>query len=127
MGIDEVPKFGITGQLFVFGSGQLGPEGEILQRVFVKNPVDDQAGVFLLKIDAVVTGAVAVEGPIRTFYDAETVGMTGEKIGGEDIKFAQHLDLQGGGKLADLRRASGGEDDLESRHAWKLKFKFKSK
>jgi len=90
----------------------------------MQNAVDDEAGGFLLEVDAIVTCPVAVEGPVRAFYRAESVGVAGEKVGGENIEFPKHLDLQGGGELADLRGAGGGENDLEGRHARKFKFKF---
>jgi len=108
-------------------SRQLGAESKILEGIFVKHPMDDQAGVFLFKVDAVIARPVAIEGAIGAAHRAKSVGMTGEKIGSQHVKLAQHLDLQGGGELADLRRAGGGEDDLKGRHARKLKFKFSFK
>jgi len=39
-----------------------------------------------------------------------------EKVGGEDIEFAEDLDLKRGRELSDFGRTCGGEDDLESGH-----------
>ena len=53
--------------------------------------------------------------------------MTGQEVRCQDIKLAQDLNLEGGGKLADFRRAGWGENNLKGRHGGKFKFKFKFK
>ena len=89
--------------------------------------MDDEAGGFLLEVDAVVPSPVAVEGAVGAPHRAETVGVAGEEIGGEDVEFPQDLDLERGGQLADFRGAGRGENDLEGRHGRKFKFKLKFK
>ncbi|MFM8792952.1 MAG: hypothetical protein ACKOFX_10890 [Solirubrobacterales bacterium] len=126
-GVDQLPEAGISGKLLILGARQLGTEGKILEGVFVENPVDHQAGGFLFEVNPVIAGPVPVEGAIRTLHDAEAIGMAGEKVGGQDVEFAENLHLQGGGKLADLRGAGGAEDDLEGRHGKKFKFKLRFK
>ena len=126
-GVNELPEAGISGKFLVFGARQLGAEGKILEGVFVEHPVNHQAGGFLFKVNPVIPGPIPVEGAIRALHFAEAIGMTGKKVRGQDVEFAEDLHLQGGGELADLRGASRAEDDLESRHAEKFKFKFKFK
>ena len=126
-GVNEVPKARIPGKFLILGARQLGTEGKILEGVFVQNPVNDQAGAFLFEVNPVIPGPVPVKGAIGAFHRPEAIGMPGEKVGGQDVEFAQDLHLQGGGKLADLRRAGRAEDDLEGRHAEKFKFKFRFK
>jgi len=126
-GVDQFPEAGITGKRFILGARQLGTEGKILEGVFVEDPVNHQAGGFLFKVNPVIPGPISVEGAIRALHLAEAIGMTGKKVRGQDVEFAEDLHLQGGGELADLRGAGRAEDDLESRHAEKFKFKFKFK
>ena len=78
--------------------------------------MDDKAGLGFFEIDAVFPRAIAVEGAVGPADDAETVGMFFEKVGGEDVEFAEDLDLKRGGELGDFGRTGGGEDDLKSGH-----------
>ena len=78
--------------------------------------MDDKTGLGFFEIDAVFTRAIAVEGAVGPADDAETVGMFFEKVGGEDVEFAEYLDLKRGGELGDFGRTGGGEDDLKSGH-----------
>jgi len=78
--------------------------------------MDDKAGLGFFEIDAVFPSAIAVEGAVRPADDAEAVGMFFEKVGGEDVEFAEDLDLKRGRELSDFGRTCGGEDDLESGH-----------
>jgi hypothetical protein len=126
-GVNELPKAGIFGKFLIFGSRQLGAKGKILEGVFVEHPVNHQAGGFLFKVNPVIPGPIPVEGAIRALHLAEAIGMTGKKVRGQDVEFAENLHLQGGRKLANLRGAGRAENDLESRHAEKFKFKFKFK
>ena len=91
-------------------------EGEILQGIFVEDAVDDEAGFGFFEVNPVFARAVAVEGAVGAANDPEAVGMFFEKIGGEDVEFAEDLDLKRGGELGDFGRTGGGEDDLESGH-----------
>ena len=127
MGIDQFPELGVFGQRLVFRTGKLRAKGEVFQGIFVENAVDDEAGLLLLKIDAVVARAVTVEGTVGPANRAEAIGMTGQEVRGQDIELAQNLDLERGGELTDLRGAGRGENDLKSRHAIQLKFKLKFK
>jgi len=95
-GIDQIPKLWVLREKFVFGEGQLGAEGEILEGVFVEDAMDDKAGLGFFEIDAVFPGAIAVEGAVGPADDTETVGMFFEKVGGEDVEFAEDLDLERG-------------------------------
>ena len=126
-GVDELPEARVAGQFLVLGAGELGAKGKILEGVFVKDAVDDEPPAFLFKVDAVIPGAVAVEGAVGAFDRAEPVGMAAEEIGSEHVEFPQNLHLKGGGKLADFRGACRREDDLKGRHGQKFKFKLKSK
>lgn len=126
-GVNQLPEAGISGKFLILGTGQLRTEGKILKGVLVKDPVNDQAGAFLFEVNPIIPGPISVEGAIRAFHRAEAIRMTGEKVGGQDVEFAENLHLQGGRKLADLRGAGRTEDDLESRHAEKFKFKLKFK
>ena len=126
-GVDQFPEAGIFRKRFILGARQLGTEGKILEGVFVEDPVNHQAGGFLFEVDPVVPGPVSVEGAIRAFHRAEAIGMTGKKVGGQNVELAEDLHLQGGGKLADLGGAGRAEDDLEGRHAEKFKFKLRFK
>ena len=114
--IDQIPKLWVLREKFIFGKGQLGAKGEILEGVFVEDAVDDKAGLGFFEIDAVFPSAIAVEGAIRATDNAKTVGMFFEKVGGEDVEFAEDLDLKRGRELGDFGRTGGGEDDLESGH-----------
>ena len=78
--------------------------------------MDDKTGLGFFEIDAVFTRAIAVEGAVGPADDAETVRMFFEKVGGEDVEFAEDLDLKRGGELGDFGRTGGGEDDLKSGH-----------
>ena len=78
--------------------------------------MDDKTGLGFFEIDAVFTRAIAVEGAVGPADDAETVGMFFEKVGGEDVEFAEYLDLKRGGELGDFGRTGRGEDDLEGGH-----------
>ena len=78
--------------------------------------MDDEAGLGFFEIDAVFPSAIAVEGAVGPADDAETVGMFFEKVGGEDVEFAEDLDLKRGRELGDFGRTGGGEDDLKSGH-----------
>lgn len=114
--IDQIPKLWVLREKFIFGKGQLGAEGEILEGVFVEDAVNDKPGLGFLEIDAVFAGAITVEGAVGPADDAKTVGMFFEKVGGEDVEFAEDLDLKRGRELGDFGRTCGGEDDLESGH-----------
>ena len=78
--------------------------------------MDDKTGLGFFEIDAVFTRAIAVEGAVGPADDAETVGMFFEKVGGEDVEFAEDLDLKRGRELGDFGGTGGGEDDLEGGH-----------
>jgi len=78
--------------------------------------VNDKAGLGFFEIDAVFPSAIAVEGAVGPADDAETIGMFFEKVGGEDVEFAEDFDLKRGRKLGDFGGAGGGEDDLEGGH-----------
>ena len=78
--------------------------------------MDDKARLGFFEIDAVFPSAIAVEGAVGPADDAETVGMFFEKVGGEDVEFAEDLDLKRGRELGDFGRTGGGEDDLKSGH-----------
>ena len=78
--------------------------------------MDDEAGLGFFEIDAVFPSAIAVEGAVGPADDAETVGMFFEKVGGEDVEFAEDLDLKRGRELGDFGGTGGGEDDLEGGH-----------
>ncbi len=78
--------------------------------------MDDKAGLGFFEIDAVFPSAIAVEDAVGPADDTETVGMFFEKIGGEDVEFAEDLDLKRCRELGDFGRTGGGEDDLKSGH-----------
>ena len=78
--------------------------------------MDDKTRLGFFEIDAVFPRAIAVEGAVGPADDTETVGMFFEKVGGEDVEFAEDLDLKRGGELGDFGRTGGGEDDLKSGH-----------
>ena len=78
--------------------------------------MNDKARLGFFEIDAVFPRAIAVEGAVGPADDAETVGMFFEKVGGEDVEFAEDLDLKRGRELGDFGGTGGGEDDLESGH-----------
>ena len=78
--------------------------------------MDDKAGLGFFEIDAVFPSAIAVEGAVGPADDAETVGMFFEKVGGEDVEFAEDLNLKRGRELGDFGGTGGGEDDLKGGH-----------
>ena len=82
----------------------------------MENAVDDQARFGFLEIDAVFPSAIAVEGAVGPADYAETIGMFFEKVGGEDVEFAEDLDLKRGRELGDFGRTGGGEDNLKGGH-----------
>ena len=82
----------------------------------MENAVDDEAGLGFFEVNAVFARAVAVEGAVGAANDPEAVGMFFEKIGSEDIEFAEDLHLEGGRELSDFSGASGSEDNLKGGH-----------
>ena len=62
--------------------GELGAKGEVLQGVFVKNAVDDQALLGFFKIDSVFVRPVPVQGAVGPSNDAKAIRMFFEEIGG---------------------------------------------
>lgn len=50
--------------------------------------MNGEAGARFFEIDAILAGAVAVEGTIGATNDAKAIGMFFKKIGGEDVKLA---------------------------------------
>ena len=115
--VDQLPELRVSGQLLVFRKGKLGAKSKILKGIFVEDAVDNQAGGLLFKIDALFAGSVSVKGAVRPFDGSESVGVAGQEVGSQDVKFPQDLDLKGGGQLADLRGTRRGEDNLKGRHA----------
>ena len=82
----------------------------------MENAVDDEAGLGFFEVNPVFARAVAVEGAVGAANDPEAVGMFFEKIGGEDVEFAEDLHLEGGRELSDFSGASGSEDNLKGGH-----------
>ena len=78
--------------------------------------MDDKTRLGFFEIDAVFPSAIAVEGAVGPADDAETVGMFFEKVGGEDVEFAEDFDLKRGREPGDFGRTGGGEDDLKGGH-----------
>jgi len=83
----------------------------------MEDTMDDETGGLLLKVDAIFPGPVTVKGPVGAADSPEAVGVAGQKVGGQDVKFPKDLDLERGGKLADFRGTRRGKDDLKGRHA----------
>jgi len=78
--------------------------------------VNDKAGLGFFEIDAVFPSAIAVEGAVGPADDTETIGMFFEEVGGEDVEFAEDLDLKRGRELGNFGGTGGGEDDLKGGH-----------
>ena len=81
--------------------------------------------VMRLEIDAVVPSPVAVKGAVWPLDGPEAVGVTGEKVGGQDVELAENFHLEGSRKLADLGGTGRGENDLKGGHRGKFKFKLR--
>ncbi len=111
--INQFPEFGLLLQYLVLGHGELGAEKEILERVFVQDAVDQQARLDTLKINPVVLGAVTVQIALLAMELAEFIGIGLVEVLGQEIEFAENLQLQHLGQLGDFGGAAVVEDDLE--------------
>ena len=100
-------------QHFVLGHGELGAEEKILDRVLVQDAMDEQARLGALEINPVFLGAVAVEIAFLAMELAEFIGIGLVEVLGQEIEFAQDLQLEHFGQVGQLAGATVVEDDLE--------------
>ena len=100
-------------QHFVLGHGEFGAEEEILDRVLVQDAMDEQAGFGALEVDAVFLGAIAVQIALLAMQLAEFIRIGFVEVLGQEIEFAQDLELKELRQLRQLGGAAVVEDDLE--------------
>jgi hypothetical protein len=111
--VDELPELGEFLESFVLGHGELGAVEEILEGVFVQDAVDEEAGVGALEVDAVFLGAIAVEVAFLAVELAEFFGVGLVEVLGQEIEFAEDLELEELGQFGELGGAAVVEDYLK--------------
>jgi hypothetical protein len=97
----------------IFAEGNLGAEEEILERVLVEHPMDEEAGVGALEVDAIFLGAITVKIPFLSLELSEFLGVSLVEVLREEVEFAQDLELEQLGQLGELGGATVVEDDLK--------------
>ena len=114
--INQFPKLGHSLQHLVFGHGQLGAKEEILECVLVQDAMDEQARLGALEINPILLGAIAVQMALFAFELAEFIGIGLVEVLGQEIEFAENLQLKQFGQMGQFGGAAVVEDNLE--HGW---------
>ncbi len=113
--LDQFPKAGVILQLFVLASGEAGAIEEILEGILAENAVDDDAEGMAFEVDAIITEAIAHEGPGIAGQMPE-MGLVQLEFLRQAAKLPEDLELKILGHLRQLGRARRIEDDLERLH-----------
>jgi len=113
---NHFPKLGIFLQGFVLAGFQTGTEQKILERMTAENPVDEDAQLMPLKIDAVITDPETVQRAPALFEPAKFLKFRAAHLLGQAAKLAEDLQLQFLGHPGQFSGAGRREDDLKRLH-----------
>ena len=111
--VNQFPELGDFLQHLVLGHGELGAEEKILERVFVEDAMDEQPRLDALEINAVFLGAIAVQIALFAMELAELFRIGLVEVLGQEIEFAEDLQLEHFGQVGQFGGAAVVEDDLE--------------
>ena len=75
--------------------------------------MDEEASVGALEVDTVVLGAVAIEVAVFAVELAEFIGVGAVEVLGEEVEFAEDLQLEHFGQVGQFGGAAVVKDDLE--------------
>ena len=88
--MDHRPELiGSLGQIVIIRHGELRSEEKVPDRVLVKHPVNKDPVGMALKVDPVITAAIAVEGPPIPLDLPEVLPIQGIKIRWQDLELRE--------------------------------------
>jgi hypothetical protein len=111
--LDQLPKLTCFAQLRVFRDGQFGPEQKIAERVLVQDAMDRDALVASLKIDPVISRAIAIQLFALALDHAKALQVKMIEVLRQNLELSQQIKLQFFRQRRYLCRAQFVEDDLE--------------
>ena len=113
--VDHVPEFRVLLERAIFAERKARTKKKILERVPVKDAMDDEAEIVAFEIDPIVSDSKAVKGFAFTFKMSEFLEI-GSHFMGQSAKFAENMELEFLGHAAQFRGTGRIKNDLEWPH-----------